>query len=50
LVLGVAQLHEGSVGIVAGIEGGAGVALSLPLRLAQLTVGAKNAAARLNRQ
>jgi signal transduction histidine kinase len=49
LVLRVAQLHEGSVEIVAGIETGAGVALRLPLRLARVTVTAKSAAARLNR-
>jgi signal transduction histidine kinase len=48
LVLRVAQLHEGSVEIVPGIEGGAGVALHLPLR-ARVTVTAKSAAARLNR-
>jgi signal transduction histidine kinase len=49
LVLRVAQLHEGSVEIVPGIENGAGVALRLPLRVAGVTVTAKSAAARLNR-
>jgi signal transduction histidine kinase len=49
LVLRVAQLHEGSVEIVPGIENGAGVALHLPLRTARVTVTAKSAAARLNR-
>jgi len=49
LVLRVAQLHEGSVEIVPGIENGAGVALHLPLRVARVTVTAKSAAARLNR-
>ena len=48
LVLRVAQLHEGSVEIVPGIEGGAGVAMHLPLRSAQVTVTSKSAAARLN--
>jgi signal transduction histidine kinase len=48
LVLRVAQLHQGSVEIVPGIEGGAGVALHLPLR-ARVTITAKSAAARLNR-
>jgi signal transduction histidine kinase len=48
LVLRVAQLHEGSVEIVPGIENGAGVALHLPLHVARLTVGAKSAMARLN--
>jgi len=33
LALRVAQLHEGSVEIVPGIEGGAGVALHVPIRL-----------------
>jgi signal transduction histidine kinase len=37
LVLRVAQLHEGSVDIVPGIEGGAGIALHLPLRCPQVT-------------
>jgi len=37
LVLRVAQLHEGSVDIVPGIEGGAGIALHLPLRTPRLT-------------
>jgi signal transduction histidine kinase len=36
LVLRVAQLHKGSVEIVPGIEGGAGVALHLPLHAARL--------------
>jgi signal transduction histidine kinase len=49
LVLRVAQLHEGSVEIVPGIEGGAGIALQLPLSVPQVTVTAKSAAARLNR-
>ena len=49
LVLRVAQLHEGSVEIVPGIENGAGVSLHLPLRFARVTVTAKGAAARLNR-
>jgi len=49
LVLRVAQLHEGSVEIVPGIENGAGVALHLPLRVARVTTTAKGAAARLNR-
>jgi signal transduction histidine kinase len=49
LVLRVAQLHEGSVEIVPGIENGAGVALRLPLHVARVTVTAKSAAARLNR-
>jgi signal transduction histidine kinase len=41
LVLRVAQLHEGSVEIVPGIENGAGVALHLPLRVARVTVTAR---------
>jgi signal transduction histidine kinase len=49
LVLRVAQLHEGSVEIVPGIERGAGVALHLPLRVARVNVTAKSVAARLNR-
>jgi len=49
LVLRVAQLHEGSVEIVLGIENGAGVALHLPRRAARVTVASKSAATRLNR-
>ena len=49
LVLRVAQLHEGWVEIVAGVQSGAGVALHLPCRVARATVTAKNATARLNR-
>jgi signal transduction histidine kinase len=49
LVLRVAQLHEGSVEIVPGIERGAGVALHLPLRVARVSATAKSVAARLNR-
>ena len=49
LVLRVAQLHEGSVEIVLGIENGAGVALHLPRRAARVTVASKRAATRLNR-
>ena len=48
LVLRVAQLHEGSVELVPGIEGGAGVAIHLPLRSAQVTVIPKSALARLD--
>jgi two-component system, OmpR family, sensor histidine kinase QseC len=48
LVLRVAQLHEGSVEIVPGIEGGAGVAMHLPLRSVQVTVTSKSAAAGRN--
>jgi signal transduction histidine kinase len=49
LVLRVAQLHRGSVEIVPGIEGGAGVALDLPLCVARVAVTAKGMAASLNR-
>jgi signal transduction histidine kinase len=49
LVLRVAQLHEGWVEIVVGVQSGAGVALHLPCRVARATVTAKNATARLNR-
>jgi signal transduction histidine kinase len=49
LVLRVAELHEGSVEIVPGIEGGAGVALHLPLRLAQRNIGFQGASARRRR-
>jgi signal transduction histidine kinase len=49
LVLRVAQLHEGSVEFVPGIDGGAGIALQLPHSVPQATVTAKSAAARLNR-
>lgn len=49
LVLRVAQLHEGSVEIVPGIDGGAGIAMHLPLRIAQAPVTPKSAAASLPR-
>ena len=49
LVLRVAQLHGGSVEIVPGIEGGAGVALRLPRGVARVAVTAKGMAASLNR-
>ncbi len=49
LVLRVAQLHEGSVEIVAGIERGAGIAMHLPLRLAHIAVTSQTASARRHR-
>jgi signal transduction histidine kinase len=49
LVLRVAQLHEGAVEIAPGIDGGAGVAMHLPLRSAQVTVGLQSASARRHR-
>jgi signal transduction histidine kinase len=49
LVLRVAQLHGGSVEIVAGIEGGAGIALNLPLRSTQIPAGRPSALATRNR-
>jgi signal transduction histidine kinase len=49
LVLRVAQLHEGSVEIVAGIEGGAGVALHLPLPVTRAIVVSASRAMRLSR-
>jgi signal transduction histidine kinase len=45
LVLRVAQLHAGSVEIIPGIAGGAGVALRLPARMAAVTDGRQSAAA-----
>ncbi len=49
LVLRVAQLHGGSVTIVAGIGDGAGIAMHLPLRSAQAAVSYHSAAARRDR-
>lgn len=49
LVLRVARLHEGSVEIVPGVDGGAGVAIALPLRSARATLGPQSALARRHR-
>ena len=49
LVLRVAQLHEGSVEIVPGIDGGAGIAVHLPLRSAQMSASRQGVAATRNR-
>jgi signal transduction histidine kinase len=49
LVLRVAQLHDGSVAIVAGIGSGAGISLHLPLRIARVSLSSTKASVRLDR-
>jgi len=49
LVLRVVQLHEGSVELVPGIEGGGGITMHLPLRLGQVAATSRGTPARLSR-